>query len=280
MDCYWIRNSEYELEALRDASESVAVIPLASIESHGPHLPLGADPLAQEHLLERIIAKETVAVLPIVHYSYVGEARMLPGAIHMPSDLLMDMVEQICDEVHRNGFDKVVLLHGHGGNVALHWMFCKRMLERDKPYAVYSIPVFGSRGEEITAICDGGDMGHACEMETSMDMVAFPDLVKLDVLGDKRFPMGEHPDVGAAHTPVEWVSRWREMAVGDPQKATAEKGEKILSIWCDEVVDILRKIKADTVTLSEMKRYTAQTNGHRGEVGRTRDIERDAASSD
>ena len=266
MNCYWIQNTDTTLLELREAAAGVAMIPLASIESHGPHLPLGSDPLCADHVVERVVQQETVAVLPTLPYSYVGEARMLPGAVHLGADLVQQWVERICDEVYRNGFDKVVLLHMHGGNVPLHWGFTKKMLEAEKPYAVYSLPVLLSDvWPTIEPLLECEDQGHACEMETSMNMVACPGLVRLDLLGEKTFPPHEVPDCGEASTPVDWVAKWPEMAVGEPQKASAEKGEVIVQAWTDSIVKHLRLIKKDKVVLREMKRYAERANGLRDE---------------
>lgn len=263
MNCYWIQNAEHDIARLRKATQGVAVLPLGSIESHGPHLPLGSDVLCAEHLVARVVAKEPVAVLPTVAYSQVASARMLPGAIHVRCELLMAHVEAICDEVHRNGFEKIVLLHGHGGNTSLHEMFVQRMLEREKPYAVYSIPVFGSKAGEIGALLDTKQWGHACEMETSLNLVAAPELVNLKRLGTKTFPSKPGPDVGAARTPVGWAVSHPEMAVGEPQKATSEKGERIFELWANEVVSILRKIKRDRRTPAAMRRYARKAHAIR-----------------
>jgi len=255
MECYWIRNSEYEIARLCKASKGVAVLPLASIESHGPHLPVGSDILCAEELLRRLVARETVAVLPILTYSYVAHARMLPGAIHIPTETLTATVEAICDEVYRNGFGKIVLLHCHGGNVTLDGEFLARMLERGKPYVVYSLPVFGSKSQEIAATIQTKDWGHACEMETSMNLVAAPELVNLERLGKKTFPSRPAADLGAARTAYDWTVRHPEMAVGEPQKATKAKGERIFAIWEDEIVAIIRKIKRDRMTLPTLRDY-------------------------
>jgi len=257
VNCYWIRNSEYDLKDLRKASGGVAVLPLASIESHGPHLPLGSDPLCAENVIERVIAEETVAVLPVLTYSFVAEARMLPGAIHIQSDVLLDYVENICDEVHRNGFDKIVLLHCHGGNVALHSMFTKRALERCKPYAVYSIGVFCNMDRAVLEIFDS-EIAHACEMETSMNLAVVPELVNLKRLGKKTFPSKPRPDVGDALTPVDWAGPHPEMAVGKPQLGTAEKGEKMLAAWADGVLKTIRMVKRDKRVPATMRRYNSR----------------------
>jgi len=263
MNCRWIEYSEYDTAALRKASHGVAVLPLGSIESHGPHLPLGNDTLCVNHLLGLILARETVAVLPTLTYSYVAESRSLPGAIHIRSDVLMNLVEAICDEVHRNGFGKIVLLHGHGGNTALHTMFLQRTLEREKPYAVYSIPVFGGTWGEIRKLIETKELGHACEMETSLSLVAVPGLVNLKRLGRKTFPTRPRPKVGAAATPVDWGTAHPEMAVGHPQKATRDKGERIFALWADEVARILRQIKRDKKAPSAMRTYARNARAPR-----------------
>lgn len=263
MNCYWIKNTEYELQALRQATDSVAMIPLASIESHGPHLPIGSDSICADHVVRMIVEQEPVAVLPTLHYSYVADARMRPGAIHIPSHILMDMMESVCDEVYRNGFDKVVLLHCHGGNVALHWMFCRRCLEREKPYAVYTVPVFGNKGQQIIEMCSTEPTGHACEMETSLNMAAYPEGVKLQALGDKTFPPQPAPQVDSANTAVDWTAKYPEMAVGYPQKASVELGQRVYKIWRDEIVETLRKIKADRVTLEGIQSYIKQAHSIR-----------------
>ena len=269
MNCYWIRNSEYDLKDLRRASKGLAVLPLASIESHGPHLPVGSDILCAENILERLVKKETVAVLPILTYSYVAAARALPGAIHIPTDILLAEVEAICDEVHRNGFDKIALLHCHGGNVALHWMMTCRILERGKPYAVYSIGVFGNMDMNVMKLFKT-ETGHACEMETSMNLAMAPELVNLKRLGRKTFPSQPAPDVGDVVTPVDWSARHPEMATGVPQKGTARKGEKMLAAWAEGVLKSIHMIKRDKRVLATMRRHNRQTASPRDASERSR----------
>ena len=263
MECRWIKTAADDLAALCRAADGVAVVPLSSIESHGPHLPLGADALALEHLLEQIEQREAVAILPQVTYSHVLAARCLPGAIHIDSMLLIQLVENICDEAHRNGFAKLVLLHGHGGCVPLLEMIRARIAEQAKPYAVYAIPVLTGVHERCGHILETEHHGHACEVETSLDLVAFPDLVRLDKLQGRVYPPQPLPDVGHALTPLRWACRWPEMVAGDPSKATREKGERFWAEWTRSVVEILRKIKADQITPNLMAEHAEKSRSHR-----------------
>lgn len=261
MECYWNRNTEKTIGKLRKASKGVAVVPLASIESHGPHLPLGSDTHCIDHVVDLVIKKETVAVLPTLQYTYVAAARSLPGAIHLRSDILMDMAENICDEIHRNGFEKIVMLHGHGGNVFLDKALTSRMLERDKPYAVYSIPILPEIWSEVKSLMDTGVVSHAGEFETSFNMAACPDLVDLKALGKKTFPDKPGPKVGSAITPVDWISVHPEMAVGKPQKATLKKGKAISKLWADSVIKHLRMIKRDRIVPLTTAGYIRNVKG-------------------
>jgi len=271
MECRWIRTAEHDLRMLREAAQGLAVLPLSSIESHGPHLPTGSDPLCLEHLLERVAERETVAILPQLMYSYVLSARRLPGAIHIDSMLLIRFVENICDETHRNGFDKIALLHGHGGCVPLLQMFCARIAEKAKPYAIYAIPVLPGMREVYDEILETRHRGHACELETSLDLVAAPELVRLDKLQGRIYEPQPLPDVGEALTPLGWACRWPEMVAGDPSKATREKGEKIFAAWTDRVVDILQKIKADKVAPRVMARHAKASGSHGAPAGHHED---------
>lgn len=170
----------------------------------------------------------------------------------------MDMAEHICDEVHRNGFDKLVLLRGHGGNVFLGEAFVRRMLERDKPYAVYSIPVKAGIGKETKALMETEVLGHAREFETSLNMASCPELVNLKALGKKTFKLPSPPKVGSAITTVDWIAQHPEMAKGESQKATKEKGDKIAELWANSIIKHLRLIKRDKIAPREVKRCARQ----------------------
>jgi creatinine amidohydrolase len=261
MELEWMRVSEADVAALRRRTGGVALLPLGSLESHGPHLPLGSDPIALRLVVRRAVELEPAAVMPELPYSFVLEATRRPGAIHIESGLLMDFVEAICDELARNGFRKIVLVHGHGGNVALHWMLCKRILERDKPYAAYSITPMPDMHEFILKLMTSRKsrrIGHACEMETSLVLAADPALVNLGRLKGRTFEIQPAPEVASAYTTVDWVSRWPEMAVGDPSAATRAKGERILEEWARRVADVLRRVKRDRITRKVMREFSRE----------------------
>jgi creatinine amidohydrolase len=248
----WLELTSEQLADAREKAGGVAMIPVGSIERHGPHLPMGCDTLCVEKVAERIEAVEPVVVLPVMAYTYVPQPMFQPGAINIKSSLLLDFLTTVLDEIHRNGFGKIVLLHAHGGNTPMGQTILQHVLEEMKPYALYSIPPWA--GVDLSEIRETAEIGHACEMETSLCMALIPELVRMDLLGHGTCPAVEGLDVGAAQTPVDWIARYPTCCVGEPQAATAMKGERLAQMWVDSVVDALRKIKQDTIVPQWMAR--------------------------
>ena len=249
---HWMDLTSDDLAEARAQAEGVALIPVGSLERHGPHLPLGCDTLVAEGIAARVAAIEPVVVLPTIAYTYVPQPAFQPGAISIKSSLLLDHLTMVLDEVHRNGFGKIVLMHAHGGNIPMSQTILQHVLEEEKPYALYSIGPWA--GAPLNQVRETLEVGHACELETSLGLALFPDLVRMDRVENRTFPADRRLDVGAAQTPVDWISRYPTCCTGEPAAATAEKGEKLVRLWVERVVDSLRKIKRDTVVPEWMAR--------------------------
>ncbi|OPZ15576.1 MAG: Creatinine amidohydrolase [candidate division BRC1 bacterium ADurb.BinA364] len=252
----WLELTSVDLERAREETQGVAMIPAGSLERHGPHLPLGTDTLSVQAVADRVEQLEAVVVLPVLPYTHVPPCVFHPGAIHIKQKILLDFVTNICDEVYRNGFEKIAILHGHGGNVPLQQAILPHMLEERKPYALYSIGL-GGDPELRKRIMESPFDGHAGEGETSSILHLRPDLVKMERIQGVRFDPAEELDVAPATTAVDWICRWNEMAVGEPDKATAEKGRLMLESRAQQVAETLRKIKRDTALLERMRQRRA-----------------------
>ncbi|MDH7569233.1 MAG: creatininase family protein [Armatimonadota bacterium] len=248
----WAELTSDQLQEARERADGVAMIPVGSMERHGPHLPMGCDALVAEAIAERVAAIEPVVVLPVMSYTYVPQPMFQPGAIHVKSSLLLAFLAEVLDEVHRNGFGKIVLLHSHGGNIPMSQTILQHVLEETKPYALYSIPPWA--GARVGDVRETSEVGHACELETSVALALFPQLVRMEVLGPRVYSAERTLDVGAAQTPIDWIARYPTCCTGTPQAATAEKGERLVQLWVDAVVDTLRKVKRDRQVEEWMRR--------------------------
>ena len=258
MECYWIRTSEADLPALRKAAKGVALIPLACIETHGPHLPVGSDVLQIDAVLERVARQEPVAILPTLSYATAFGQPAGAGGISVHPDVAVRLLENICDEVYRNGFSKIVLVQGHGGNFHFGMSFLIRMVELGKTFGLYSIPVMAGKHADIRALRETDSGGHACEIETSCLMAVDEALVDLSKMRKKAFARGSGPDVGCAQTPVFWHAQNPELCVGEPHAARRDKGDKVLGLWAQGIVETVRKIKKDRVVIPAMKKIVRQ----------------------
>lgn len=252
MECFWARVGVDDFPKLRKASEGVAVLPLGSLESHGPHLPLGSDGLAVDEAMRRLAQKETVAILPTLYYSVVTGAPAGTGGVHIKQDVVFMLLENICDEAARNGFSKICLANGHG--CYLGAIFPIRILEAGKPYMIYNISPYAGKFKEMAQMDGAEHYGHACSVETSMVMASGEGLVHLEKMKKKSFPINSLPDIGVATVPVSWPMRYPEGCVGEPHEASKEKGETYMNMWVDELVTTLRKIKRDRTVPAAFKR--------------------------
>lgn len=245
----WLELTTTEMEAARDRAGGVALVPVGSIETHGPHLPVGCDALVVDRVADLVAEEEPVVVLPMLPFTWSPQARRHPGAITIESTHLIRFMEDLCDEVQRNGFTKIVLLHAHGGNVPLDYLMPAHMVERGKPYALYCIgPWAGLDQEVLSRERRRAPIGHACHVETSSLMYVRPDLAKLENLEGENIAPREGPQVGTAQTGIGWIETFRYGVIGQPTLATRELGEELIRGWASGVVEMVRKIKADEVT--------------------------------
>ena len=256
----WLELAATDFARALRKSKRVALVPVGSIEIHGPHLPVGCDTLIVERLVDMVQECEPVVVAPAIAYTCAPIAPLHPGGITLPPELLVEHLQCVCRELARNGFDKIVLVHGHGGNVPMHQMTLAITADRAKPFSLYSVPPLAGTGEVIAKLKESSECGHACEIETSLALYLFPDRCHMARVRGKVYPRQHDLDVSPASTPVDWAAHYPDYVVGDPSKATPEKGEQIMNAWADAVADVVRKVKKDRVVPQIMgKLHTART---------------------
>ena len=228
-----------------DKEHTVVILPIGSIEVHGPHLPLGTDTMVIYHIALKAAEREGALVLPPLYYAYVPENKHFPGTLSLNSETFLKLVEDILNEVARHGFKKVLILNGHGGNRRPLRLLLRRMLERGFRVHLYILtdtlaPII----DIIEKVKETEVYEHACEIETSLVMALRPDLVQLKNVKEPA-KLGKRWVSKYLETMVDW-QRYAPMGyVGDPRKATPEKGKEIIEVWVKRVVDVIKTIKSD-----------------------------------
>ena len=247
-----------------ERANAVCVLPIGVIEKHGAHLPLGTDVMAAREAAMRAAEQEYAVVFPHYYFGQICEARHQPGCIAIGPELLTSLLQEVCDEIARNGFEKILIVNGHGGNI--HWLnfFCQGQLARRRDYAVYVArhPSDEEIERRIAAKRKTDWGGHADELETSWMMVVRPDLVKLECAGDEDGrPRGRLTCGDQAYTGIWWYADFPDHYAGDARSASAELGELALKGWVGGLVEVLGAVKKDRATRKLQDEFFSMADG-------------------
>lgn len=175
----------------------------------------------------------------------------------------MALLENICDEMYRNGLDKIILFSGHGGNRYFLHLFVQTLPEKQKPYDVYFVqsPFFVE--EEDRNILETEEIGHACEWEASLIRRIDDSLVNLEQTAPEPFTNLHRNEALAAvgaYSQVDWFSMYPHMIVGDARPATVEKGDAFLKRDVAKLIQAIQVIKADTITPQLVAEFNERIN--------------------
>lgn len=220
----WQELRRTEIEAAAKAN-AVVIIPVGSTEQHGNHLPINTDASCCFSIAQRaaqLIDEFPVLVLPVIWTGFSPRHMIYPGAITLKFHTFVEVLTQVAASVHAHGFEKILILNGHGDNNAVvAAMRPKLSAEEDMPLVIgYTYWDFPPVCEEMEMVSqsDKGFIGHAAEIETSMQLYLQPELVDMST---------------AVWAPGVW---------GDPSTATREKGERIVNAAVNALVKILRDL--------------------------------------
>lgn len=248
-------------EAVRRAGR-VCVLPIGVIEKHGPHLPLGTDVMAARAAAVRAAEREYAVVFPWYYFGQIYEARHQPGCITVRPEVLTPLLADVCDEIARNGLDKILIVNGHGGNT--HWLhyFCQIQLAQRKGYVVYLAQrdMDEAARKRIQKLRKTDFGGHACELETSWMTALRPDLVQLDRAGDESGrPKRALEGLEGAYTAIWWYADFPNHYAGDARPARPELGEVALECWSEALAGIIRSVKKDRAAARLQEEFFART---------------------
>jgi creatinine amidohydrolase len=236
-----------------DTARWIAVLPLAAVEQHGPHLPLGVDTFLGEAYLARakaLLSPELpVTFLPLQSICQSEEHIGFPGTLSLSAQTVIGAWNDIGESVNRAGVRKLLMITSHGGNVhtmnvvANHLRAQHGMLVVTCGWHRFGYPQGLFSDAEIKHGIHGG------EIETSMMLASRPQAVRKDKLIDAK------PATVALEKDFRWLNAdkpagfgWMTQdlhpsgAVGDASKATAEKGEAALDHAAKAFVELLREI--------------------------------------
>ena len=235
------------------------VLPIGILEKHGPHLPMGADLIHVRELAARAAKQEYAVVFPDFFYGQIYEAQHQPGTFALPSRVVWDLLDATVEEIARNGFKKIVVVNGHGGNPELLRFFIQSQLERRRDYVVYYFdpytdPEFERKVRALRKSDPEIDM-HAGENETSLLLHLRPDLVQMDRAAQESGADQKRLALPGLYAAIWWYARFPHHYAGEGAKATRELGQAITEHRVGALVKALRVVKADDKTPAIQKEY-------------------------
>ena len=246
----WQELTAENLRAKAEAGATV-VLPVASMEQHGPHLPVGVDTILCGGVCkagaEMAAARGAEVVVAPTLWCGMAEHHMAFGGT-FTFDIPTYRAVLLCllKSIERHGFKRVLIVNGHGGNIAALNAFLPDFA-RETSLTIRATTYPMLVGEALAALLeDQKGMMHACEAETSLMMTLAGGLVRRDRIAE-AFGAREAGSIGTPGTPVTAYVPFREMTqsgvIGDARRASPEKGEAILKACAEGVATFLTEEK-------------------------------------
>jgi len=229
------------------APYEVAVLPLGATEPHNLHLPYGTDTFQVEvvaaRACERAAARGArVVQLPAIPYGTETNQMEFPLAMNLNPSTLARVIGDLVASLAKHGVHKLLLLNGHGGN-DLKWIL--RELHGSTPVQLFLCNWYKVGSDRSSSIFEKPE-DHAGEMETSMGLAFFPDLVTLDRADEGAVRPSRFEAVAKGW--VELTRPWHLLTTnsgsGDPRAATAAKGEAYTDLVAGRIGDFLVELAA------------------------------------
>lgn len=247
--------AESNWEDLKDAKFDMAILPWGATEAHNYHLPYATDNFQAEHMVAEMarLAHEkggNPIVLPIIPFGVNTGQSDIYLDINLNPSTQMAILTDIVEVLNRQGIHKLLIFNGHGGN---NFKPLVRELGLKFPKMFISFCFFPSVIDKGSYFEEEGD--HADEMETSLMLYLRPDLV----LGKEKWGRGiakkwkiKGLNEGWAWAERKWSQVSEDTGVGNPEKATAEKGERFFKGVTEKMSQLVLDIcKADIEDLYE-----------------------------
>ena len=232
---------------VRQADYQVAVIPFGATEPHNTHLPYGTDTLESE-LIGQAVCRQAhadgakVVLLPAIPYGTETNMHQLPLAMNLNPSTLLLVLTDLIESLTRSGIHKVLLLNSHGGNEFKPFL---RELCVKTEAQIFLCDWFRMISDQYHEIFERPE-DHAGEMETSLGLAFFPDLVVTDSEGRLRADDGATRSSRFDAVNQKWVSITRpwhlltkQSGSGNPHAATAEKGRAAMDLIVSRLAPFL-----------------------------------------
>jgi creatinine amidohydrolase len=238
-------------------ADSVAILPVAAIEQHGPHLPLAVDAALATAILDRALerapADASLLVLPLQAIGHSPEHARFPGTLSLGAETILALWTEIGACVARAGLRRLLIFNAHGGQPQLVELVCRRLRGAHRLFAVGTSWFDLARPEPAEAILPAAERRwgiHAGAIETAMMRHLDPGCVREDRVADFSSAWmsraGLHDQL-APHGGIGFGWETQDLhpagAVGDPRLGDAALGARIVDQAATALATLLDEIR-------------------------------------
>lgn len=247
---------DYSWPELKEVAKQdpVVVLPIASVEDHGRHLPIDTDNFLIWSICEAA-AKQLegkMLLMPLIPYGYETHHMDMPGTIDIRIEHLLHFVTDVTCSVARHGFSRILIADGHGSNMPILDLAARRtILETNALCAAFIWPSLAA--DVIASVRESevpGGIAHACELETSVYLYLAEERVRMEEAVDEM-GMPESRFIWMdlmKGSPVLMMDHWtrfsRSGTYGQPRLATKEKGRIVFETVVKALVELVHEFHA------------------------------------
>ncbi len=237
-------------ESIRTGRVTKIILPLGSLEQHGPHLPLSTDTVIAEFVAREVVKRCTDAFLmPPIYLGCSGEHLGFPGTVSLQAETMAGIILDLSSSLLKSKLNKLFIINGHGGNRAIIDSTLAKIKQEFPEMRAYSFTIMEIVKQKYDKVRKSPKrlVGHADEIETSMMLAIQPNVV------DMSKAVSEKPELPAAisfepedlaRVSFGWNARELSKSgiVGNPLLANAATGKLLLDYAVDTVSAIINEL--------------------------------------
>lgn len=228
----------------------IVLIPIGSLEQHGPHLPLATDTILAYEVAKKVAEKLKAALAPAIPFGISAEHINFSGTISLSPDTFISLIRDICKSLVRHGFRKIIFINAHGGNAGILATMIQALREEFKATFILA-NIWELVTEEFQRIRESKEckMGHADEFETSLFLAVDMSKVRLNKIRMERekslYKLCADPFIKMNKVQIAWLTEdlSESGVIGDPSKASKEKGELLINDIINNLFKFLNNLK-------------------------------------
>jgi creatinine amidohydrolase len=223
---------------------TVVIAPIAACEQHSEHLPTITDTVLVTGVADGVERRmfDQVLLLPTQWQGASSHHLRFGATLSAEVDTHVDMLCDVLTPLLEDGYQRVLLLNGHGGNIDTMHMALRRLQPRFRRHILSAASYWDLAAGELAALAEGPrkTMGHACEFETSMMLALRPELVQRDAIRDD--PPRDDAVLRGLFLADDMKQKTDHGCVGYPERASADKGRAFLAAAIDRTLEVVQAL--------------------------------------